>query len=825
MENGEVMLNGVTTSRRRKSFGFHTASPSWQILSTIGGKFKQIKPLFSKDNNYFFILTSLELRVYLLATKRCVSTIRVDSSNATDMYLDSEEKIWISKSTGECDVINWIEKQVERTVKFDATRINQIVSIDTTLDKYTLLCDNTVEEGNIIKPSPSTGLCLVECFGDAKDDSDIKVLNFVKNARIFAVSNSKEYYAFYSAHKKTELITVCRLGDTSIRNVPRSRAVLSLAVSDSGVVAVGSVSGVIDMYYDCFSESSEPTMRSLKWHVDSVLSLSFSLDGDYLLSGGRERVLVFWQLETDNTQFLPRLDGELNGIYVNPTSEFYALTLGNDQVVVLSAVDLISRLQVSGIKAVINKFPADPEKERRRHRRKGTMQNFLNERVHDFTSTLYVHPKTKNLYFPTKSGSQIQVYDEVEDNQVVVFSVASTIQSGKVRSETLIEDPQVTLVAFTKDGQWMATVDEKKSTPPIDHLLSKDDKEVSLKFWNLNQSGKWELATRVSSPHGQNKSVLDLIPSPDGHAFVSAAQDGGLRLWRPSIVEKIGEVHNAAARKVAWRIRKIFAPFAIKSPSVSISWSMDTSVIIMGFESSVFVIDANKFELKYPLPNMLGSRIRALKIVGTKLVALAKARLVVWDLLSNSQDWSILVQSPTGGKRLFAVDEQNERFALAFNHFTKDYNVVSKLMIFSPAEPYPLHVEKYPYAISAVSFVPGSDSRFLLMDVNGRINTLVHDNKKQTSEEPTAIDYSTAISSLYYLKRQQQLQVSSTRQTQREDSDDDIDIDESSDQQYSRRVLNMNSFDNVFDGSEYQLQNLEVLFDKVLAVISPRTAR
>ena len=49
-----------------------------------------------------------------------------------------------------------------------------------------------------------------------------------------------------------------------------------------------------------------PPLTTLHWHPAPVGCLTFSPDTTYLLSGGREGVLVLWQLETNRPNFLPR---------------------------------------------------------------------------------------------------------------------------------------------------------------------------------------------------------------------------------------------------------------------------------------------------------------------------------------------------------------------------------------------------------------------------------------------------------------------------------------------------------------------------------------
>ncbi|ANB13325.1 Nan1p [Sugiyamaella lignohabitans] len=789
-------------SRRKKAVGpTYTSSRAWKVTSTVGGRFPNINPIFTPDKNHFIVLTSLELRVYSKTTKQIVRSIPVDQINeVTDLQLceQSTSFVVIARSTGKYELVNWLDKNAEKIVIDVKFPIHKIISRS---------------DSELVIYSEKHGIVSLTKNVESGEWEGLTPIIQIKGAKTFAISASKKYIAFYSSTKSGETISVGKLDKSyklvSEKVIKRTRAISSIAISDKGILAVGSVTGVIDLYYDIFGTSGEPLVRALKWHVDSVLSLSFSLNDDYLLSGGKERVLVFWQLETDNTQFLPRLEGDITDIYVDPNSQLYALSLQGDQLVILSSIDLASRFQVSGIKAVFSKVPGDPEKERKRRRNKDWDQ--IN--VADYTTAYYINPQTKHAYFPTRNGSQIQVYDTTRDQQLTVFSAASAIQTGKVRSESVIEDPIVTHVVFTADGNWMATIDVRTS-PVIDRLLSKDDKEINLKFWSRNQKSnevRWDLATRVSAPHGLNKSIVDIIPTISGHGFITAAQDGGIRLWKPANVDEIA----STARTVTWGVRRFLPPTAMTSTAVSVSSSSDGSVLVLGYESTLRLIDGVNFRAIRTLPNILGSRVRHVQIVGSKLVALSKTRLVVWDLLTNRQVWSIQVHSTTHGKRLLAIDTINETVALAVNFFARDFKVVSRLFIFRLDTPMPIHIESHPYAISALNHLTGTGN-FSFMNVNGCISQLSSGTKAGLHRAGLAVigsanseenDFNSGLKSLYEAQKRE-AKIANP-------AGDDLNTT------IHDQVLSIHSFDRVFDDALH-ITSLESLMEGVLSITSPR---
>lgn len=64
------------------------------------------------------------------------------------------------------------------------------------------------------------------------------------------------------------------------------------------------------------ANDDEPTTSTLHWHAHAVSSLAFTPNGAYLLSGGREAVLVLWQLHSGHQEYVPRLGAEIEALTV-----------------------------------------------------------------------------------------------------------------------------------------------------------------------------------------------------------------------------------------------------------------------------------------------------------------------------------------------------------------------------------------------------------------------------------------------------------------------------------------------------------------------------
>ena len=88
-----------------------------------------------------------------------------------------------------------------------------------------------------------------------------------------------------------------------------------------------------------------------RWHAHAVGALCFSHDGAYLLSGGAEKVLVIWQLETLEKTFLPRLGGPITHIARSPDdAACYALGQQDNAVRLVSLARMEVLLSLHGVR-------------------------------------------------------------------------------------------------------------------------------------------------------------------------------------------------------------------------------------------------------------------------------------------------------------------------------------------------------------------------------------------------------------------------------------------------------------------------------------------
>ncbi|KAF7121402.1 hypothetical protein RHSIM_Rhsim13G0225800 [Rhododendron simsii] len=376
------------------------------------------------------------------------------------------------------------------------------------------------------------------------------------------------------------------------------------------------------------------------WHSAEVKLLLFSSDGAYLYSGGKEGVLVVWQLDTGKKKFLPRIGSPLQFFTTSLDPSLSSVSCADNQIHLLKMPSMEILKSIAGIKLRCSV----PEI-------KGSCSRF----AFDYTSGL-VAVCAENyciqLYslFDDREISQTPIalalnnYEEKLLVDFVIGLIASPVglmefTGFKSAKETIIrvmnlrkKMVMVTLVALSLDGCVMGTVETRLPEEGIGGL-------VSLKFWTRGQQNKdFSLSTIVYEPHRES-DISAIAFHPSSRMAVSSSYGGDFKVWIRN--HKIRR-KDQMLQKTGWTCHAVGS--YKKKPLTAAAFSADGSVLAVAAETVITLWDPEKNVLVAVIGDSLAP-IESLSFLGKSehLVSTSRGsnpQVSVWSMSKLSVSWS-----------------------------------------------------------------------------------------------------------------------------------------------------------------------------------------
>ncbi|AGO11409.1 AaceriACR162Cp [[Ashbya] aceris (nom. inval.)] len=820
------------------------------------------------DRENYIIPFNNQLKIYAIETRQCVKTVKYGNSAVLgevfgqddgtsvvhialgDMSGDAEQdsdKLTLFSSRGHAVVVNYRGKLVEEPKQWTLGVSDGESVLKVFENAQGAVCKVlTIAEG-------ASGTHTYRLY--AYQAGKLEQLRVFEEVLLSTWSSNDEHLAVLvrDAEGKKRLVveSLAKDGAQNALPLPASNLaassnasfVTSMAVDNAGQqIAVGFASGVITLV-----NVSDGSSRLLKWHIDAVLAMSFSVDDTYLISGGWEKVVSFWQLSTNLQQFLPRLNGVI--VDCNALDEkYFSLALqmtentsnADYQFLILSFTDFNSRLAINGPLPVFHSAVSDVvqplsalstktsiSSSKIHSSKKKHLRKLLKGKRQDFTCSFSVNPLTKHLYFPHNSA--VQIYDFYKNEQVSYQYISSGINNamGKVRDELNLQDPVVHRVQFTRDGLWMVTY-EVESQP--EGLLSSKDVYHILKFWSCDSDGEWQLKTKIINPHGMSVPVTDIVVAPftvnESQGCITADNNGGLKYW---CFDK---------KENNWCLLKMLLPnFNHFSNNVAVAWSRDGSLLFHAFDDKVSIIDFNAFKVFESAGSRglstisLDAPIQYLSFVNdVTLIVVTKITLQFFNLLTGQYTSSFDVCPYVNGiyksghlHRLVSCDEKTGRVAFVVNKQEKDSNgnptlsYSSRVLIFNPDLSERLGTFEHDDYISCISW--NNDTDFIFIDINCKLGIVSTTTSSEMMEEvnvDSGLD-ALAATSTDFEKQLRDLSKHSENTPSPDENEADLRLEFINGQQINR-LINMNSFTSMFENIDNI--KLDTLFDRVMKVIS-----
>ncbi|KAI8912124.1 hypothetical protein DFJ77DRAFT_542314 [Powellomyces hirtus] len=613
---------GLRTYRRQTAADEHhstTASnqpnTSWKPTSVVGGSIGTSAVVFSKDSTLFFCLAGSRIKVQSATTGLVVRTLVVGEGSAsfTTVQVHPEDAQLVYSSSTDGALRLWNHESGKLVKTWDIGESITHLRISPHEPNSAFLVTRCITSTNATQRALKHKLCRFDLGKAATKKTLLRSNEPLHNLEIAADGS----FIAVNSDSMCALIKMESVEDMR-RCYPEHR-ITSLALHPTGLyVAIGDLRGRITLWH-CGSlfANENPTTSVLHWHPHQVNGLAFSADGEYLLSGGDETVLVVWQLTTRRKQFLPRLNAPIRNITVSPDQALYAITHQDNAVRMVVAATMVTKYLFAG----------PPP----------------NDLVSDRSWKMLREPRNNNVVLFGVCGD-IQFYDVSADVRLQQLEVTGATNSSNIRGANVLNMAVVTHVVFTADNSWMMTVDDRRES-------DNSSQESRVKFWKYNpDTSKYVVSTRIDRPHdgqitGAAMSAKLLTPL----RAATTGADRVFRVWQlPS---------DSSTTEAAWHCQ--FSGSYRNMIPQDTSFASDDSLVAVSYQQVVTLWDSAGSLLQSVMT--APSVIRNVGFLGGSgyIISYSEQHIHVWNLLSGALWWSLRMDVQD-----LAIDSNSSHFAV-----------------------------------------------------------------------------------------------------------------------------------------------------------------
>ncbi|RFU74601.1 u3 small nucleolar rna-associated 17 [Trichoderma arundinaceum] len=775
----------------------HDGEAGWRISKPMGGRMLDIDPILTQDDQYLILTYNTSIQVYTASDSLLLRRIPIGAVDApvskgtspanivaTKLSLQSPEYVWVACSDGRIYHVKWTEAHethqsfqtvtgTAKAITVTSTKVSGaktdivVVAESSKSNRMELtayggdILSSPLSKNILAIKKPGNGLHFIESSQDG-----LVLVGAVNDSLFLGVAPQGQpadfeqvHYDFYS-FDVPDLITTLdlRVYPASALSGSRSKGRRD---SDKVVdVIVGGARGAIYLYHDALSRSqslgksssSKEGIQAQKfhWHRKAVHAVKWSRDGNYMISGGSENVLVMWQMDTAKKDFLPHLSGSVENIVVSASGSSYIVHLDDNSTMVLSTAEMKPTTYVSGIQsaAVEAATPKDLLVQR--------VWSVANKVRRPIPAAIKATEPSK-LHVCVGNGRQATMTGDFSAPLLQSFDLETFMSVSKqalARTQPTdvnltnkgyaIEEPLVTHIAFSADGKWLASVDDwvpsNKDVGTVngdigDQFL-KERHESYLKFWQVNgEDNSIALVSRINAPHTTShpETVLDLASNSASTCFATVAGDGIVRLWRPKARQQQGSRSTDGNADFTWVCSRVMPigdglgrdaiadiPNDASAPVKAqgrIAFSEDGSTLFAAFGAldtgAVYVINAASGEVVKILEGLWKGQLHSLRVLSQYLIVLSE-ELHVYDVVGDDLRYGIVVPKVSKSDELLqlAVDSVSGHFAV-----TLPLGKTSSIGVFHPSEPEPVIVRSTPHRVVSLVSVPGTSGFVALDDV------------------------------------------------------------------------------------------------------------
>jgi len=623
---------------------------------------------------------------------------------------------------------------------------------------------------------------------------------------------------------------------------------------------VGDAHGLCSIYKDLVRTllgKKIPRCDKVRLHPRAVHAVKWSRDGNYIISGGSDRILVHKQADTNKFHYLRGLSGTIENIVVSDTGASYAIHLDDNTSIILSTATSQPTAYISGIQSLMRYD--EPSKDNW-VARVGAVAQVQQKKI----PAILHATEPSRLFVCVGRGNQattataspstpfVQIFDLEAFQNVSIQAIARSLpEEAQFDPHGYpVSEPFVTHLAFSPDGRWLATADEW--TPPDNdglstisrnqqEVLCRGRKEMYLKFWEVAEDQKTlSLSTRINSPHTTSfpETLFDLASDPTSNRFATVGDDGMARIWRPRIRTENGLTETTGNGQTlhTWTCTRTIIlsqkQAGVKTPNEGrLVFSDDGSILFVAFGSArdghVFAIDSDSGEIRQIRKHLWSGNLAGTKALGPYLIVLSD-RLVVYNVVGDKVCHETRLTDLGLGR--WKEEVPSELIHLQVDHQSRLFAVAiptppagSRVFVFSPGSPTPLLSHVSWHTVLSLSASPAT-SGFVLLDDQAQIQIIseAEDTEALALAQPLAEMGLDAPDNANAIVVNEEAEEPSDDEEE-EDSKSEAESDDSDDAVAGAEVLRQHLLADIFDAAPaFALPPIADLFYRVTGLLAKK---
>lgn len=475
------------------------------VLRRKGGRsIVDKKPVISPDEVSVLIISENVVRVYNIKTTDFTRVLESESSDANLISIEfpKDQQYNLYGFTEKGLVIIWTwengvvlkEQQLQVPLHVDILTFNIIDKKECFVTGY----NNFTKLLFYAKFSLHTG----DMLYDFSRKMNITYNNIISVA--IACTRDEKCVAICNGSRNLYIQNLVDPQRRAIQTNPNIIRILSVTAhpKSTSFLTTDTLGRAILMSGNIYSRNHNDVARErIHWHHMPLFAAAFTQEGNSVITGGLEKVLVKWTLgslgnKARDLEFIPRLPGTVKHI---ATSRSYVVVSVATNAIIIA--DLLFKVQSTILEC-----------------------GGLSQAARAIGSTLTFIKPLNALGLGGRPG-YLQIYSTVSDTVLYNVDITEHNDIPPSRENLIPLNTEVTCAGVNAHGQWLVTSEYRND--------GNNYAEEKLKFWSItnDKTTPFILTTCVNLSHGGCK-VISIALDSNGTRCITAGGDKKFRIWK-----------------------------------------------------------------------------------------------------------------------------------------------------------------------------------------------------------------------------------------------------------------------------------------------------